>query len=110
MRQFETNKLYRLHQALTALPLAVTVETPTGRLGVVRCRTLRDNRSATLNTLEERNMAAINTVLSGILPVVGKSGLILSLSQTTRPEMGTTGVQRLPNSNEEQWQVDRTEE
>ena len=36
-------------------------------------------------------MAAINTVLSGILPLVGKSGLILSLSQTTRPEMGTAG-------------------
>ena len=55
-------------------------------------------------------MAAINTVLSGILPLVGKSGLILSLSQTHAAGNGDRRGQRLPNSNEEQWQVDRTEE
>ena len=49
-----------------ALPLAITVETAHGQVGIVYCGTWRDSWSATLNALEERNIAAINMVLLGI--------------------------------------------
>ena len=66
MRNIPRQEVYRWHNALRALPLAVTVETPTGRVGIVHCSTWRDNWSATLGALAQRNMAAINMVLLGI--------------------------------------------
>ena len=39
MWQIERQELYHWHQALRALPLAVTVETAHGRVGIVHCTT-----------------------------------------------------------------------
>ena len=64
--QIGRQDLYRWYRALMALPLAVTVETAHGRVGIVHCRMWHDNWSATLDALEERNIAAINMVLLGI--------------------------------------------
>ena len=66
MRQIARQNLYRWYRALRALPLAITVETAHGRVGIVHCSTWRDSWSATLDTLEERSIAAINMVLLGI--------------------------------------------
>ena len=66
MWQIGRQDLYRWYRALMALPLAVTVETAHGRVGIVHCRTWHDSCSATLDALEERNIAAINMVLLGI--------------------------------------------
>ena len=66
MRQIARQDLYRWYRALRALPLAITVETAPGRVGIVHCSTWRDSWSATLDTLEERSIAAINMVLLGI--------------------------------------------
>ena len=49
----------RWYPALMTLPLAVTVETPTGRVGIVHCSTWRDSWTETLGALAQRNMAAI---------------------------------------------------
>ena len=58
--------LFRWHRALRPLPLAVTVETAAaGRVGIVHCSAWRDSWSATLEALEERDIAAINMVLLG---------------------------------------------
>ena len=57
--------LFRWHRALRPLPLAVTVETAHGRVGIVHCSTWRDSWTATINALEEREIAAINMVLLG---------------------------------------------
>ena len=66
MWQIERQDLYRWYRTLMALPLAVTVETAHGRVGIVHCSTWHDSWSATLDALEERNIAAINMVLLGI--------------------------------------------
>ena len=66
MWQIGRQDLYRWYRALMALALAVTVETAHGRVGIVHCRTWHDSWSATLDALEERNIAAINMVLLGI--------------------------------------------
>ena len=66
MRNIPRQEVYRWYNALMALPLAVTVETPTGRVGIVHCSTWRDSWSETLSALAQRNMAAINMVLLGI--------------------------------------------
>ena len=59
--------LFRWYRALRPLPLAVTVETAAaGRVGIVHCSTWRDSWSATIDALEERDIAAINIVLLGI--------------------------------------------
>ena len=50
--------VHRWYQALIALPLAVTVETPAGRVGIVHCSTWRDSWSETLGALAQRNMGA----------------------------------------------------
>ena len=52
--------------ALRALPLAVTVDTAHGWVGIIHCSTWRNDWSATLDMLEERNIDAINMVLLGI--------------------------------------------
>lgn len=66
MWQIERQDLFRWHRALRALPLAVTVETAHGQVGIVHCSTWRNDWSATLDVLEERNIAAVNMVLLGI--------------------------------------------
>ena len=66
MWQIERQDLFRWHRALRALPLAVTVETAHGRVGIIHCSTWGDDWSATLDALEERNIAAVNMVLLGI--------------------------------------------
>ena len=66
MSQIEKLDLYRWYRALRALPLAITVETAQGQVGIVHCSTWRDSWTATLSALEERNIAAINMVLLGI--------------------------------------------
>ena len=65
MRQIPRQALFRWHQALRPLPLAVTVETEHGRVGIVHCSTLEDGRNATIDALEKRDIDAINTVLLG---------------------------------------------
>ena len=66
MWQIEKQDLCRWYHALRALPLAITVETAHGQVGIVHSSTWRDSLRATLNALEERNIAAINMVLLGI--------------------------------------------
>lgn len=66
MWQIGRQDLYRWYRALMALPLAVSVETAHSRVGILHCRMWHDNWSATLDALEERNIAAINMVLLGI--------------------------------------------
>ena len=66
MRQIQRQDLVRWYPALMSLPLAVTVETPTGRVGIVHCSTWRDSWTETLGALAQRNMVAINMVLLGI--------------------------------------------
>ena len=66
MWQIERHELYHWHQALRALPLAVTVETAHGRVGIVHCSAWGDSWSATINALESRDIVAINRVLLGI--------------------------------------------
>ena len=63
MRQIPKQNLFRWHQALRRLPLAVTVETAHGRVGIVHCTTLDTSWNATMDALEARDIAAINTVL-----------------------------------------------
>ena len=58
--------LFRWHRALRALPLAVTVDTAQGQVGIVHCSTWHDSWVATIDALEERDIAAINMVLLGI--------------------------------------------
>ena len=65
MRQIPRQNLFRWHDALRPLPLAVTVETPAGRIGIVHCSTLDDSWEATIEALEKRDIDAINTVLLG---------------------------------------------
>ena len=65
MRQIPRQNLFRWHQALRPLPLAVTVETAHGRVGIVHCSTLDASWNATIDALEARDIAAINTVLLG---------------------------------------------
>ena len=65
MRQIPRQELFRWHQALRPLPLAVTVETAQGRVGIVHYGTWGDSWEATLDALEKRDIAAINTVLLG---------------------------------------------
>ena len=52
--------LFRWHRALRPLPLAVTVETAHGRVGIVHCSTWGDSWETTVETLEKRDIAAIN--------------------------------------------------
>ena len=66
MWDIERHVLFRWHQALRALPLAVTVDTAHGQVGIVHCSTWRDSWSATLDALEKRDIVAINVVLLGI--------------------------------------------
>ena len=65
MRQIPRQELFRWHQALRPLPLAVTVETPTGHVGIVHCSTLQDGWESTVEALEKRDIDAINTILLG---------------------------------------------
>lgn len=65
MRQIPRRELFRWHQALRPLPLAVTVETEHGRVGIVHCSAWQADWEATLDALEKRDIAAINTVLLG---------------------------------------------
>ena len=65
-RGIPRQELHRWYHARTALPLAVTVETPTGQVGIVHCSTWRDSWSETLGALAQRNMGAIDMVLLGI--------------------------------------------
>ena len=65
MRQIPRQNLFRWHQALRPLPLAVTVETAHGRVGIVHCSTWQDSWEPTIEALEKRDVAAINTVLLG---------------------------------------------
>ena len=65
MRQIPRQNLFRWHQALRPLPLAVTVETAHGRVGIIHCTTLDASWKATIDTLEARDIAAINTALLG---------------------------------------------
>ena len=58
--------LFRWHRALRPLPLAVTVETAHGRVGIVHCTTWGDSWETTVETLEKRDIAAINMVLLGV--------------------------------------------
>ena len=66
MWNIERQDLLRWYRAVRSLPLAVTVETAQGQVGIVHCSTWRDSWSATLNELEKRNIEAINMVLLGI--------------------------------------------
>ena len=66
MRQIARQDLYRWHRALMALPLAITVETAHGQVGIVHCSTWRESWSATLSALEEWSITAINMILLGI--------------------------------------------
>ena len=67
MWNIERPDLFRWYPALRPLPLAVTVETAAaGRVGIVHCSTWRDGWNATIETLEERDITAINMVLLGI--------------------------------------------
>ena len=66
MRQIPKMHLHRWYHALTALPIAVTVETPTGWVGIVHCSTWHDSWDATLEAIEARDIVAINMVLLGI--------------------------------------------
>ena len=65
MRQIPRQDLFRWHRALRPLPLAVAVETEHGRVGIVHCTTLDDGWDTTIDALEKRDVAAINTVLLG---------------------------------------------
>jgi len=65
MRQIPRQTLFRWHQALRPLPLAMTVETEHGRVGIVHCSTLDNSWEATVEALEKRDIDAINTVLLG---------------------------------------------
>ena len=65
MRQIPRQNLFRWHHALRPLPLAVTVETPAGRIGIVHCSPSHDSWDATVEALEARDITAINTVLLG---------------------------------------------
>ncbi|MDD9981575.1 MAG: metallophosphoesterase [Gammaproteobacteria bacterium] len=65
MRQIPRQDLFRWHRALRPLPLAVTVETPSGRVGIVHCNALDTGWNATIDALEARDITAINTVLLG---------------------------------------------
>ena len=58
--------LFRWHRALRPLPLAVTAETAHGRVGIVHCSTWGDSWETTVETLEKRDIAAINMVLLGV--------------------------------------------
>ena len=66
MWDIESPTLFRWHRALRALPLAVTVDTAHGRIGIVHCSAWRDSWTATLDALEQRDIAAVNMVLLGI--------------------------------------------
>ena len=66
MWDIEGPELYRWYRALRPLPLAVTVETAEGQVGIVHCSTWHDSWSATIEALEERDIEAINMVLLGI--------------------------------------------
>ena len=65
MRQIPRQELFRWHRALRPLPLAVTVETEHGQVGIVHCSAWQADWEATLDALEKRDIAAINTVLLG---------------------------------------------
>ena len=65
MRQIPRQELFRWHQALRPIPLAVTVETEHGRVGIIHCSTLDNSWEATVDALEKRDINAINTVLLG---------------------------------------------
>ena len=58
--------LFRWHRALRPLPLAVTVDTGHGQVGIVHCSAWQASWSATIDALEKRDIAAINMVLLGI--------------------------------------------
>ena len=58
--------LHRWYHALIALPLAVTVETPTGRIGILHCSTWQDSWNAIVEAIEARDIVAINMILLGI--------------------------------------------
>ena len=49
-------ELFRWHRALRPLPLAVTVDTAHGQVGVVHGSTWEDAWEATLEALEERSL------------------------------------------------------
>ena len=66
MWNIERQGLFRWYRALRPLPLAVTVETAQGQVGIVHCSTWQDSWSATLDALEKRDIVAINMVLLGI--------------------------------------------
>ena len=66
MRDIEGPELYRWYRALRPLPLAVTVETAEGQVGIVHCNTWHDSWIATIEALEVRDIEAINMVLLGI--------------------------------------------
>ena len=66
MREIPRQHLFRWYRALRPLPLAVTVETAHGQVGIVHCSTWRDSWSATLDALEKRDIVAINMILLGI--------------------------------------------
>ena len=66
MWNIERPDLFRWYRALRPLPLAVTVETAQSHVGIVHCSAWRDSWSATIEALEERDIAAINMVLLGV--------------------------------------------
>ena len=66
MWNIERQDLFRWYRALRPLPLAVTVETSHGQVGIVHCSTWQDSWTATLDALEKRDIVAINMVLLGI--------------------------------------------
>ena len=65
MRLIPRQDLFRWHRALRLLPLAVSVETEHGQIGIVHCSTSDDSWNATIDALEKRDITAINTVLLG---------------------------------------------
>ena len=66
MWNIKRQDLFRWYRALRPLPLAVTVETAHGHVGIVHCSTWHDSWSATLDALENRDIVAINMILLGI--------------------------------------------
>ena len=74
MREIPKMHLHRWYHALIALPIAVTVETPTGRVGIVHCSTWQDSWDATVEAIEARDIVAINMVLLGINAQMKRAG------------------------------------
>ena len=98
MWSIERRDLFRWYHAVRALPLAVTVDTAHGQVGIVHCSTWRDNWEATLEALEERDIVAINMVLLGIDEHERRAG-------PTGDEVG--GIDRVITGHDARKQVER---